>query len=439
MSTAETKTQESPAVTHGSHAAHPAPAAAPHAHGGQPSHDVAFALPPPAQLTPARARRFVAVGVLIFAGLFSAGFLPRFFAQRALAAETAAEAAAIPRVELITASPLTSDRDLKLPGSVEPLEQTVIYPRAQGYVKKWLVDLGAKVKEGDLLAEIDTPELDAQLEQARAQQAQAEADVVRAEANAGFSKSNLERYKQLTPAGLASQQDLDQHRAQQGVDEAAVTVAKSTVAAQVANVRRLMQLKSFSRVTAPFSGTIVSRTVERGALVAPGVTPLFKLAAVDTVRVMVQVPQDVAPGVQTDKPAKVSVREFPAQPFEGVVAHAAGALDDSARTMMVEVRVPNPDGKLLTGMYAEVALSLPTPHRLFEIPVTALYSDSRGTRVATVGSENRVVMKSVGIERDTGQTLQIATGLDGTEKIIKLANASLTDGSPVEVMAAQKK
>src|SRR5262249_13158494 len=149
---------------------------------------------------------------------------------------------------------------------------------------------------------------------------------------------------QLTPAGLASQQDLDQRRAQQGVDEAGVTVAKSALLASQANVRRLAQLKSFSRVTAPFTGTIVLRQVGRGARVKPGVTRLFKLASVDTVRVMVQVPQDVAPGVQTHKPAKVSVREFPTQTFEGVVAHAAGALDDSARTMMVEVRVPNPDG-----------------------------------------------------------------------------------------------
>jgi RND family efflux transporter MFP subunit len=154
---------------------------------------------------------------------------------------------------------------------------------------------------------------------------------------------------------------------------------------------------------------------------------------------MVQVPQDVAPGVQTMLPATVTVREFPTHPYEGIVAHMAGALDDSSRTMMVEVRVPNPDGQLLTGMYADVALKLPTPHRLFEIPVTALYSDARGSRVATVGAEGRVLMKTVGIERDTGQTLQIATGLDGSERIVKLANAGLTDGSAVEVMAPPTK
>jgi RND family efflux transporter MFP subunit len=398
--------------------------------------DLGFALPGPAQLPTRRVRVLVVLGLAVVVGAFLVGLLPRVLAQRALATETAEAAAAIPRVELITPSPLTSDRDLKLPGSIEPLEQTVIYPRAQGYVKRWLVDLGDKVTDGQLLAEVDTPELDAQLEQAKAQQAQAEADVARAEANDSFSKANLERYSQLAPKGLASQQELDQRKAEQRVNEAAVTVARSTVAAAKANVQRLVQLKSFSKVTAPFAGSIVARQVERGNLVTPGVSPLFKLASIDTVRVMVQVPQDVAPSVQTGKTAKVTVREFAGKDFEGVVAHAAGALDDSARTMRVEVRVPNPEGKLLTGMYAEVQLSLPTPHRLYEIPVTALFSDSHGTRVATVGAEHKVVMKAVGIERDTGQTLQIATGLDGSEKIVKLANASLSDGSVVEVIPA---
>jgi RND family efflux transporter MFP subunit len=400
--------------------------------------DLGFALPAPAQLPARRMRLFVVLTVAVVLGAFLVGLLPRVLAQRALATETAEAAAAIPRVELITPSALTSDRDLKLPGSIEPLEQTVIYPRAQGYVKRWLVDLGDKVTEGQLLAEVDTPELDAQLEQAKAQQAQAEADVARAEANDNFSKANLERYSQLAPKGLASQQELDQRKAEQRVNEAAVTVARSSVAAAKANVQRLVQLKSFSKVTAPFAGSIVARQVERGNLVTPGVSPLFKLASIDTVRVMVQVPQDVAPSVQTGKAAKVTVREFAGKDFEGIVAHAAGALDDSARTMRVEVRVPNPEGKLLTGMYAEVQLSLPTPHRLYEIPVTALYSDSHGTRVATVGAEHKVVMKAVGIERDTGQTLQISTGLDGSEKIVKLANASLSDGSAVEVISAGK-
>lgn len=395
--------------------------------------DLGFELPPPAKVPPRRAWWMVVLAVVVLLGLFAAGLVPKLVAKNRLEAETAAAASSIPRVELVSPVPITSDRDLVLPGSIEPLEQTIVYPRAQGYVRRWLADLGSRVKQGDLLAEIDTPELDAQLEQAKAQVAQAEADVTRALASESFSKQNLTRYQQLAPAGVASQQELDRSQAQAQVDTSSVGVAKANVAAQQANLRRLMQLKGFAKVTAPFEGTVVARMVERGALVNPSTTPLFKLAAIQTVRVLVQVPQDVAPSVKTQVPAKVKVREYPGEEFAGTVARSAGALDEVARTMTVEVRVPNPDGRLLTGMYAQVALTLPTPHRLREVPVTALYSDSRGTRVATV-QDGRVVMKPVGIERDTGQTLHISTGLDGTEKIVKLANAGLTDGSAVEVM-----
>ncbi len=402
--------------------------------------DLGFELPPPVKVPPRRARWMVVLAVVVLLGLFAAGLVPKLVAKNRLEAETAAAASSIPRVELISPVAITSDRDLVLPGSIEPLEQTIVYPRAQGYVKRWLADLGSQVKEGELLAEIDTPELDAQLEQAKAQVAQAEADVTRALASESFSKQNLTRYQQLAPAGVASQQELDRSQAQAQVDTSSVGVAKANVAAQQANLRRLVQLKSFSKVTAPFTGTVIARMVERGALVNPSTTPLFKLAAIETVRVLVQVPQDVAPSVKTQVGAKVKVREYAGEEFAGTVARSAGALDEVARTMTVEVRVPNPDGRLLTGMYAQVALTLPTPHRLWEVPVTALYSDSRGTRVATV-QDGRVVMKTIGIERDTGQTLQISTGLDGTEKIVKLANAGLTEGAAVEVIQAteQKK
>jgi RND family efflux transporter MFP subunit len=399
--------------------------------------DLDFELPPPAKVSGGKGTLIVAGVLLVMAIAFAAGLLPRLTARRALETEATSTAQSIPRVEVLKAKVITSDRDLVLPGSIEALEQTVIYARSQGYVKKWLVDIGDKVTEGQLLAEIDTPELDAQLEQARAQSAQAEADVVRAKANHNFSQANYERYQKLAPAGVASQQDLDRQQAQAGVDDANVTVAQATVTAQQANVRRLQMLKSFSRVTAPFAGTIIAREAERGALVNAGSTPLFKLAAIDSVRVMIQVPQDVAPSVRVSVPAKVTVREFAGVPFAGTVARSAGALDEVSRTMNVEVRVPNPDGKLLTGMYAQVALTLPTPHRLFEIPVTALYSDARGTRVATVGDDGRVTMKPIGVERDTGQSLQISTGLDGTERIVKLANAELTDGSKVEILESK--
>lgn len=397
--------------------------------------DLGFALPEPARVSGRRAWLFVAAAAVVIVGAFLAGWLPKVAARRAAEAENTHVTSRLVRVELVKPKVISSDRDLRLPGSIEPVEQTVIYPRAQGYVKRWLVDLGSSVKEGELLAEIDTPELDAQLEQAKAQEAQAEADVARAEASRGFSKVNLARLERLTPEGVSSQAELDRQRAEAEVNQANVTLAKANVAAQQANLRRLAQLKGFAKITAPFAGTIIDRMIERGALVSP-TSPLFKLAATTTVRVQAQVPQDVAPSVRTGSSAKVTVREFAGKTFEGTIARSAGALDDVSRTMRIEVRVPNENGQLLSGMYAQVALTLATPHRLFEVPITALYADSRGTRVATIDEQSRVVMKPIGIERDTGQTLEVSTGLDGSERIVKLANAQLTDGALVDVIVA---
>lgn len=404
--------------------------------GAQPgADDLGFELPKPAQVTKQRAVLigvFVAVTLVV---LFLAGFLPKFFSKRALASESEEASDALPRVEVFTAKELTSDRAMTLPGTVQPLEETVLYPRASGYVRRWLADMGSNVKEGDVLLEIDTPELDAQIEQARAQLAESEAGVLRAQSSVKFSKSTVDRYERLTPAGVASQQELEQRQGQAGIDEANVGVAKANVAAAQANLRRLMQGKAFSKVVAPFSGRVVQRSVERGMLVTAGTAnPLFKLQSTDPVRIFIQVPQDVAPSVRTGVDAKVMVREYPGKTFQGEVARSAGSLDEVSRTMSIEVRVPNPDNLLLSGMYVQVALTLPTPHRLFEIPATALYSDSRGTRVAIIGAGNTVSMRKVTIERDTGMALQISSGLVGDEKIVKLANAALDEGSKVQLI-----
>jgi RND family efflux transporter MFP subunit len=321
-----------------------------------------------------------------------------------------------------------------LPGSVRALEETVLYPRASGYIRKWYFDIGEKVKEGELLAEIDNPEVEQQIAQARAQLSQAEAGLVLANANASFSKQNLHRYEKLAPAGVASQEEFEKARAQADVDDANVTVANANVEAQRANLKRLGQMKAFDRVIAPFSGTITERNVARGALVTAGnASPLFRLAAIDPARVFVQVPQDAAPAISVGAQAIVKVREFPGRTFEGKIAHSAGALDSSTRTMTIEVRVPNPKSELMAGVYAEVALSLTVPHRTFAIPATALVNDAKGLRVAIVGSDERIRWRPVVIERDTGATIEVATGIDGSEQVVKLANAALKENQLVEV------
>jgi RND family efflux transporter MFP subunit len=374
--------------------------------------------------------------LVVIAGAFVVGYWPKKSARAALELATTQGERAARRVDAVTPKVGSSDRALALPGSVQPLEETIVYSRANGYVRRWVVDIGDKVKEGQLLAELDTPELDQEMAQAEAQLAQAQAVVVQSKANRDFSATNLERYKQLAPTGVASQQELEQHQAQASVDEANVQVALATVNAQQANIRRLSQLKSFSRVVAPFGGTVTTRMIERGSLVTSGnATPMFKIASTDPVRVFVQVPQDIAPSVRIDVPAKVNVREYAGKPFDGKVARAAGALDSASRTMNTEVRVPNPDGKLLAGMYAEVSLTLPLPHRILELPATTLLNDAKGLRVVTLDADNKVHLVRVVVERDTGSTIEISSGLEGNERVVKLANPSLVEGEQVEVAA----
>jgi len=396
--------------------------------------DLGFDLPEPANVSRGRLLTVGAVGALLLGAAFLFGYLPRHHAKAELAEGARLEAESAPRVEVIAPKVMNSDRAIVLPGSVRALEETTIYPRANGYIGKWLVDIGDKVKEGQVMAEIETPELDQELDQARAQLAQATAGVTQADANREFSEANLERFKQLVPAGVASQQDLDKTQAQSVVDSASVKVAKSGVAVQQANIRRLLQLKSFARVIAPFAGTVTARNVERGSLVSSGnATPLFKVAILDPVRVFIQVPQDAAAGVKNDLDAKVSVREYPGRAFEGKVARSSGALDQNTRTMLVEVRVPNPKNELLVGMYSEVSLTLPSSHRVYEVPATALLNDAKGLRLALVEPDSTLRLVPVTVERDTGATVLIASGIDADSRVVKLSSADMVDGKRVAV------
>jgi membrane fusion protein (multidrug efflux system) len=394
--------------------------------------DLGFDLPPPAKVSAARLLTIVAIVVAVLAAAFLVAWLPKRHAQQELVASTKSTESAAPRVQVVSPKAKSSDRSLALPGSVQPLEETVVYPRSSGYVSKWVVDIGDKVAAGALLAEIDTPEIDQQLDQARAQLVQAQAGLVQSTANRDYSNTTLDRYKKLAPQGVASQQELDQKQAQSLVDEANVKVAQAAIEAQQANVRRLTQMKSWGHITAPFAGMVNSRTIERGALVSP-TTPLFKISAVDPVRVFVQVPQDVAPSVRADVPAQVTVREYPGRTFEGKVARSSGSLDPATRTMNTEVRVPNPKGELFGGMYAQVALTLPSPHRVFEVPATAVMNDAKGLRIAIVTADSKLKLVPVVVERDTGPTIEIATGITETDRVVKLGDASLVDGRTVEV------
>jgi RND family efflux transporter MFP subunit len=412
----------------------PAPAPAEPPPAEQHGEGLGFHLPPPAQLPMGRAVVIGVIAAVVLGGAFLAGWLPRRLARASLEQGMQLAEGAKLRVDVVVPAVGSSDRALTLPGSVQALQETIVYARADGYVRRWHVDIGDKVTEGQLLAELDTPEVDRQLEQARAQLVQAQAAIVQAKANRDFSASNLQRYDTLTKQGLSAPADLDQRKAQADVDQANVQVAQANAAAMEANVRRLGQLKAFARVTAPFAGTVTVRSIEIGSLVTAGnATPLFKIAAIDPARVFVQVPQDVAPGVRADVPAKVSVREYAGRVFEGKVTRAADELDPASRTMNTEVRVPNGDGALIAGMYAEVALTLPLSHRVLVIPSTAIMNDAKGQRVAVVGPDDTLHIAPVVVERDNGATIDIASGIADGARVVKLGSTELVEGRAVVV------
>jgi RND family efflux transporter MFP subunit len=402
------------------------------------THDpLGFELPPPTSVS---ATRLIGLGLLaslVLGGAFAATYIPKRRARAALEAHAVEGTRALPRVEYVLPHQAASERQLMLPGSVHPLEETVIYPRANGYVRRWLVDIGDRVTEGQLLAEIDTPELDQEISQARAQLAQAEAQVAQATAQQTLAHTEVERYRTLATTGYSSRSELDQHEAEVSTSTASVGVARANVGVQRANLRRLLDLKAFARVTAPFAGTITARSIDRGELVTAGTgTPLFHLAATDPARVIVQVPQDLAPSVRPDLTARVVIREFPERPFEGVIARTSGALDSATRTLTTEIRVPNPDNVLLAGMYADVTIALPTTHRVFEIPATAVLNDAHGTRIEIVDDEGVIHHMPITIERDTGVTVQIPNPLSGHEHVLRIGNAELVEGTHVDAVAA---
>ncbi len=391
--------------------------------------DLGFQLPSPAK----GSRIGVLVGVVVVVG---AGLTFGYLRYRKAHGEPLAGAEVIkpPRVELIKPTVLSSDLALTLPGTVRPLEETKIYARVTGYVRSWKVDIGDKVTAGQLLAEIDTPDLAADLAQARAQLASARANVKQAGAQRDYSKGNSARYVGLADQHLISKAQVEEQQAKAATDEATVSATESSVTAMEANVRRLTDLAGFSKIVAPFAGTVTTRAIERGALIREGATvPLYTIVAIDPVRIYLDVPQSIATAIRNDTPAIVTVREYGSRAFTGKVTRFAGALDPDSHTMTTEIQVPNPDGVLFPGMYVQAAIKLPTPHKILEVPATALYSDANGVRLAVVDATHKVKLTKITIERDTGGTVYVATGITGDEQIVKIAIPTLLDGDTVDV------
>jgi RND family efflux transporter MFP subunit len=364
----------------------------------------------------------IVAGVLIVIGAV-AGLVPRSLRRNALLAET--RELAIQTVSVVSPTPGKTTAGLILPAEAKALVEAPIYARTSGYLKRFLVDIGSRVKEGDLLAEIDTPELNQELDQARAQLAQAQAALA-------LAKTTADRWAVLLKTASVSEQEAAEKKAD-------LELKAATVEAARANVRRLEDLQSFERVTAPFAGTITVRGTDVGQLVtASSGNELFRLAQTGTLRVYVRVPQAAAQGVAPGQTAEVTIPELPGRVFPAKVVRTSGAMSADSRTLLVELEVDNSRGEILAGTYVQVRLTAATANPALTLPANTLLFRSEGPQVGVVGADNKVELHSITLGRDFGPSLEILGGIGPTDRVILNPADSLVGGTTVRVAEAAK-
>ena len=392
----------------------------------------------PGQAGPRRFPYPLLVAVLaVLAGLFLVGWVPRLLQQRALAALSGQTALSAPRVRVAKPRVAPASTVLALPGSVVAERETGIYARTGGFVSDWKVDLGATVEAGQLLAVIDAPEVKQELDQAKAALGQSLAGVEQAKAALTLAELNLKRFKSLGP-DVATQQDIDTRQADRDGAAANLGAAEAKAAADRANVGRLDQLVSFTRVTAPFAGTITQRSIELGNLVnaSSGTAQvLFRLAQTDPAKVLVDVPQASAPAIEVGFAATVMPRGR-SEAFTGKVTHIARALDQQSRTMRVEIEVPNGDARLLPGMYVQTTMAVPASKPLLLVSADALMLSGKGTQLAVVDAGNKVHLVDITIAVDYGADVAISDGITADDRVVLNPAGRLGEGVAVEVIVA---
>ena len=331
---------------------------------------------------------------------------------------------AVPTVSVAAAAAGAPQDEITLPGTMQAFADAQIYARTNGYLKRWYADIGARVHTGQLLAEIDTPELDQQLMQARA-------DLGTADANGKLARTTADRYRDLIKSDSVAQQDLDNANGNLEAKLAAIESAR-------ANVRRLEQLQAFRRIEAPFDGVITARNTDVGALIDSGsnAKELFHIAAIQRLRVFVNVPEVYSRAAQTGLTADLTLKEYPGRRFTGKLVRTSGSIDVGSRTLLTEVDVDNPKNELLPGSYAEVHFKLPSAAATLRLPVDALIFKADGLQVATIDETNRVSLVTVTAGRDFGDTVEILSGITGSERIVLNPPDSLAAGQTVRVAAA---
>ena len=358
----------------------------------------------------------------VFAVLGIYAVLQRTSEHKALAQQT--EQMAVPFVSVIRATPINTDSEMVLPGTLKPFVESPLYARTNGYLKKWYKDIGSHVAKGDILAEIDTPEIDQQLAQARA-------DLVTSQANLSLSTLTATRYQDLIKSDSVSRQDLDNANGD-------LAARKAMAQSADANVKRLEEMESFKRVYAPFAGIITQRNVDPGTLINAGnggtaTKEMFDLAQIDPIRVFVSVPQAYSPSIHLGLKACLSLSELAQRNFCGQVVRTANSIDPNTRTLLTEVDVPNPSGTLLPGSYAEVHFDVKFTGQRLSLPINALLFRPDGTMAAVVGPDNRINLKKLTIGRDFGNALEVLEGIEPGDNIVVNPPDALEQGEPVNL------
>jgi RND family efflux transporter MFP subunit len=417
------------------------------------------------------------IGLVLLVILLVTGVVPRLRQNAELVAASTAPDAGVVQVSVVPPRRADGPIDLLLPSNIQAIEEAAVYARTSGYVRERYVDIGDRVAAGKVLAQIDTPELDQELSQARAALAQtrsglaqARASLTQAQANLNQARAGLEqskanesfagvtsdRFTKLERDELVAHQDADEKRtglaaarattavsqahveamqASLGAFEASVEAARANVTASEANVQRLMALQSFQRVEAPFAGIITVRGIDRGALITSGsgsgANLLFRIAHIENLRIFVNVPQTFVRSIVPGQEAQVLVPEYPKRAFVGKIASTAGALDPTSRTLLTEVRLRNDDHALMPGMYAQIKFSLVPADAMWVIPATALISRSAGPQVLDVRRDGTVHYLGVQLGRDLGQSVEIVAGLSGSERLVVSPPDGLKEGMRV--------
>jgi len=363
------------------------------------------------------------LAVLMITGVL-AGLIPRFRQQKDLGTET--RQLSVPTVAVVSPKPGQSASGLPLPAEIKPGVETPIYARANGYLKRRLVDIGTHVEAGQLLAEIDTPELDQELERAQGQLAQAEAAL-------DLSKLTAERWAGLLKTASVSEQDNAEKQADFKLKTASAESAR-------AEVRRLKELRSFARITAPFAGTITARNIDEGDLIIAGTgKELFHLAQTRKLRVFVEVPQAMARSIRTGQTAEMTVPELPGRTFTPRVIRTAGVMASDSRTLLVELELDNPKEEVLAGGYAQVRFTEAKMEAALTLPANTILFRAEGPQVGIVQSDGKVELRTVKLGRDFGQTIEILAGVSPGDRVIVNPSDSLATGAAVSVAQADKK